>query len=393
MKTSGVPNCARIPAVASENARGASSRAKASSCSEITARMAAASSLEISAADEGATAPRNASTRRSARATRRRTAMRFCSRLRSLRHDRDTVFPRPALPDRSSHARRSQGIESVKPHPAAGLRRTPAVRTPFALRGPKQALGGHPGRAGPVLGPAAPETGAARNRAQPRRGARAPCRRRQELRRLNSVEEYRGRSIMVRFDGSKCIHSRHCVLEQPAVFEGNVSGPWIHPDASPEGAVEVAHRCPSGAITYERTDGGPQETAPLVNTAHVRENGPLAFRAELVVGGRPAGIRATLCRCGASKNKPWCDTSHVAAGFKASGEPATQGSEPLEKRNGPLAIMPTKNGPLQVTGSLEICSGTGRTVLRTRQTSLCRCGGSSNKPFCDGTHAKIGFTG
>jgi CDGSH-type Zn-finger protein/uncharacterized Fe-S cluster protein YjdI len=207
------------------------------------------------------------------------------------------------------------------------------------------------------------------------------------------LEEYRGANIVVRFDGAKCIHSRHCVLEQPAVFEANVSGPWIHPDASPEGAVEVAHNCPSGAISYERTDGGPQESAPPVNTAHVRENGPLAIRAELMIGGKPEGFRATLCRCGASKNKPWCDTSHVAAGFKASGEPASQASEPLARRDGPLAITPTKNGPLEVTGSLEICSGTGRTILRTQQTWLCRCGGSSNKPYCDGTHAKIGFIG
>jgi CDGSH-type Zn-finger protein len=130
-----------------------------------------------------------------------------------------------------------------------------------------------------------------------------------------------------------------------------------------------------------------------VNTVHVRENGPLAFRAELVVEGKAAGFRATLCRCGTSKNKPWCDASHVAAGFKSSGEPATQSSEPLARRNGLLAVTPTKNGPLEVTGSLEICSGTGRTILRTQQTWLCRCGGSSNKPYCDGTHKKIGFTG
>ena len=208
------------------------------------------------------------------------------------------------------------------------------------------------------------------------------------------MEEYRGAKIVVRFDGSKCIHSRHCVLEQPAVFQANVSGPWIHPDAASAGAaIEVAHNCPSGAITCERTDGGAQESAPAVNTAHVRENGPLAFRAELIVGGKAAGFRATLCRCGASKNKPWCDASHVAAGFKASGEPATQAPEPLARRNGPLAITPTKNGPLEVTGSLEICSGTGRTVARTQLTWLCRCGGSASKPFCDGTHKNIGFTG
>jgi CDGSH-type Zn-finger protein/uncharacterized Fe-S cluster protein YjdI len=209
------------------------------------------------------------------------------------------------------------------------------------------------------------------------------------------MEEYRGRSIVVRFDGAKCIHSRHCVLEQPAVFEANVRGPWIHPDAaSVEGVVQIAHNCPSGAITYERLDGGAQESAPTVNTVHVRENGPLAFRAELVVGGKPAGYRATLCRCGASKSKPWCDTSHVAAGFKASGEPATaEASAQLPVRDGPLSVTPTENGPLKVAGNLEIVSGTGRTLLRTQQASLCRCGGSANKPFCDGTHKRIGFTG
>jgi len=207
------------------------------------------------------------------------------------------------------------------------------------------------------------------------------------------LEEYRGARIVVRFDGAKCIHSRHCVLEQPAVFEANVEGPWIHPDAAPpEAAVGVAHNCPSGAITYERLDGGAQESAPAINTAQVRENGPLALHAELHVDGKPAGFRATLCRCGASKNKPWCDRSHVAIAFTASGEPATQPSEPLAQRNGPLKITPSKNGPLEVIGSLEICSGTGRTIHRTQKTYLCRCGGSSNKPYCDGTHKKIGFT-
>jgi CDGSH-type Zn-finger protein len=44
-----------------------------------------------------------------------------------------------------------------------------------------------------------------------------------------------------------------------------------------------------------------------------------------------------------------------------------------------------------VRGNLEITSGTGRVVARIVQTKLCRCGGSNTKPFCDGTHAKIGF--
>ncbi len=57
--------------------------------------------------------------------------------------------------------------------------------------------------------------------------------------------------------------------------------------------------------------------SPLVNTVRVLENGPYAVRATLTINGAPAGLRATLCRCGQSKNKPYCDGSHTAAGFTA----------------------------------------------------------------------------
>lgn len=207
-----------------------------------------------------------------------------------------------------------------------------------------------------------------------------------------AIEEARGEKITIRFDGHKCIHARHCVLGAPGVFKANVQGPWMDPDAaSVEAIVAVAHACPSGAISYERRDGGPQETPPLVNLVNVREDGPLAFRGDLRFDGKPAGTRATLCRCGASKNKPWCDGSHAEAGFKASGEPETKPSEPLEARDGPVEITAAANGPLLVAGNLEICSGTGRTILRAAKAAFCRCGASANKPYCDGTHKKIGF--
>ena len=69
----------------------------------------------------------------------------------------------------------------------------------------------------------------------------------------------------------------------------------------------------------------------------------------------------------------------------------TRVSEPLAARGGSLAINPLVDGPIEMLGNLEICSGTGRTVFRAQNVRLCRCGGSANKPFCDGTHARIGF--
>jgi CDGSH-type Zn-finger protein len=102
-------------------------------------------------------------------------------------------------------------------------------------------------------------------------------------------------------------------------------------------------------------------------------------------------MRVTLCRCGDSANKPFCDGSHTAKGFTATGEAPTKESPALAVRNGPLSVTPVANGPLKVEGPLEVVTGTGRTILRTTETYLCRCGGSANKPYCDGTHKKIGF--
>jgi len=208
----------------------------------------------------------------------------------------------------------------------------------------------------------------------------------------DGIERVRGERLELNFEAKRCIHSRFCVTWTPQVFLANVKGPWIHPDAMPvERVVEVAHACPSGAIRYQRLDGGAQEAAPPVNLATVREAGPDAFRAQLQIDGAPAGFRATLCRCGASKNKPYCDGSHHEIGFSASGEPPTGKTDVLAVRDGVLAIDPQTNGPLRVRGNLEILSGTGRAVARVTSAYLCRCGGSANKPFCDGTHAKIGF--
>jgi CDGSH-type Zn-finger protein/uncharacterized Fe-S cluster protein YjdI len=208
----------------------------------------------------------------------------------------------------------------------------------------------------------------------------------------STVEEVRGKNLLLRFEGKRCIHSRHCVLEAPDVFLANVKGPWLHPDAMrTEDLVAVAHECPSGAITYDRTDDGPQEAAPNVNVANTRENGPIAIHAAMNIEGHGKMLRATLCRCGASKNKPFCDSSHHAINFVATGEPATQESKSLENRGGELKVTPFKDGPLGIAGNLEICSGTGRTITRVQKTALCRCGQSANKPFCDGTHSKIGF--
>ena len=210
----------------------------------------------------------------------------------------------------------------------------------------------------------------------------------------DGIEQVEGEKLTLRFEAKRCIHARFCVTGAPKVFLANVQGPWIHPDAMEvERLVDIAHACPSGAIQYTRRDGQRDESAPPVNLAAIREAGPYGFRGDLRLSGKPAGFRATLCRCGASKNKPFCDGSHHDIGFNASGEPPTgTTNEELVARDGPLQIDPQLNGPLRVRGNLEIVSGTGRMVARVTSAYLCRCGHSQTKPFCDGSHAKVGFT-
>jgi CDGSH-type Zn-finger protein/uncharacterized Fe-S cluster protein YjdI len=211
-----------------------------------------------------------------------------------------------------------------------------------------------------------------------------------------TVEVVKGKAVTILFNAQRCIHSRHCVLDAPSVFKANTPGQWIDPDAvSVEALVAVAQSCPSGAIRYQRQDGGVDEVAPAVNQLRIRENGPYAIHAALTLvlsaAGRPDGFRATLCRCGASANKPWCDGSHITAHFIASGEAVSGNTDALTTRDGALLVAPLKNGPLHVQGNLEICAGTGRTVSRVNEARLCRCGHSKNKPFCDLSHVAAGF--
>lgn len=50
-----------------------------------------------------------------------------------------------------------------------------------------------------------------------------------------------------------------------------------------------------------------------------------------------------------------------------------------------------RNGPLMVYGNLSVKHGKGNEITKNKVTAFCRCGASANKPFCDGSHIRIGF--
>jgi CDGSH-type Zn-finger protein/uncharacterized Fe-S cluster protein YjdI len=209
------------------------------------------------------------------------------------------------------------------------------------------------------------------------------------------VHDYPGQDIDVHWDQRLCIHIGECGNAANSLFVGG-RDPWCVPDEISKAEVRaVCERCPSGALTYSDKTGEP-ERAPAQNTISVTYNGPLYLTGELAIEGAPADMqgvrtRAALCRCGASKNKPFCDNSHLAAGFQDFGAVGETGPGP-SANGGPLKIKPVPNGPLMVEGSLRIRAGSGRVAWEGEKTWLCRCGASKNKPFCDGSHKAAGFT-
>ena len=134
------------------------------------------------------------------------------------------------------------------------------------------------------------------------------------------VKEYATDEIVVEWEPRLCYHSLNCVRSLPQVFDKE-GRPWIKADAASADEVEATvARCPSGALRSRRigaaapTRGQPLEIrasgqGPLLVTGGVRvldADGTVLYEGE----------RAALCRCGGSKNKPFCDGTHKTNGFE-----------------------------------------------------------------------------
>lgn len=202
------------------------------------------------------------------------------------------------------------------------------------------------------------------------------------------TKRYTSDAIDVTYDVARCIHAAECVRGLPAVFD-TAQRPWIQPaNAGADAVAEVVMRCPTGALHFERHDGGTAEPVPDANRVIVTAAGPLTVRGDVrleLLDGALSDTRVALCRCGQSHNKPFCDNAHRAAGFGDPGDPATAVVAEMNP-DGPLTITPSTNGPLLLRGRFELLNAAGTVVFRGQRAALCRCGGSANKPFCDGTH-------
>ncbi len=209
---------------------------------------------------------------------------------------------------------------------------------------------------------------------------------------------YESDEITVLYDLKRCIHAKECVKGLRKVFDPE-KRPWIQPEeASAEQIADVVERCPTGALHYELKKQEKEETAPPRNTISISPDGPVYFRGNIEVQNEEGeailnDTRWALCRCGKSGNKPACDNTHTEIDFEA---PASFDKSSLQEENpsdngSKLVLKALKDGPVLVQGTYQIYSETSQPVSCSKNIALCRCGGSSNKPFCDGTHKEIGF--
>ncbi len=205
---------------------------------------------------------------------------------------------------------------------------------------------------------------------------------------------YTGDEVDITFSGKRCIHARFCVTRLAEVFDID-KRPWIHADGvSVDRVAEVIEMCPSGALHYERKDGKAGESTPTLNRIIVHQNEYIQFVGNLKLQGAQVDIqdetRTSLCRCGDSEKKPFCDNTHKKENFQTEQLEVVKVDDAAET-GGELTVTAHENGPYEVVGNFQIENVAGQVIYTGSKTWLCRCGGSNKKPFCDGAHKENGF--
>lgn len=163
---------------------------------------------------------------------------------------------------------------------------------------------------------------------------------------LQDERQYTNGEITVYWKPSACVHASYCYRELIEVFDPS-RRPWVDMQGSTtERIIEVVDLCPTEALTWQWNEASKNENPGSEHTNHVK------FR-------RPELL---------NQNKAESVTPNVT-----------------------VKVMP--DGPVVIRGSFIFEYGGKKTEKKDGIISLCRCGASDSKPFCDGKHRKIGFSG
>lgn len=136
-------------------------------------------------------------------------------------------------------------------------------------------------------------------------------------------KEYTREELTVVWEPDRCIHSGICFTTLPAVFRPR-ERPWVKLEAAEkEAIIQTVHKCPSGALSIKEVTQSMSSEIPVESTLHhvtVLTNGPLRIKHPCQVHLANGEIveklnGVSLCRCGGSANKPFCDGAHKTNGF------------------------------------------------------------------------------
>ena len=127
------------------------------------------------------------------------------------------------------------------------------------------------------------------------------------------TKHYSNGELTIKWQPAKCVHAGECVRTLPQVYHPR-ERPWIKiENATTDELKAQVQKCPTGALSYFMNNESDQEAESLATKVEVMPNGPLLTDKD---GNESVKNKTTaFCRCGQSKNKPYCDGAHVKSNF------------------------------------------------------------------------------
>ena len=143
----------------------------------------------------------------------------------------------------------------------------------------------------------------------------------------------------------------------------------------------------------QKSHGAPR-MLDIPNETMISSGGPLQITGNITLVNEDGSVQyanhLTLCRCGHSKSKPICDDQHLDAEFLHSGKFSGISEVNPTDRPSKITVSIIRDGPITFRGRMKLHNQFGQECTKMRG-SLCRCGQSANKPYCDGSHERSGF--
>ncbi|NNF33543.1 MAG: hypothetical protein HKN68_05520 [Saprospiraceae bacterium] len=132
-------------------------------------------------------------------------------------------------------------------------------------------------------------------------------------------KKYKKEDLTVIWKPELCIHSANCVKNLPGVFKPN-DKPWIDVSGGSIAEIKTAiDKCPSGALSY-KTNIVMNEQENKNAEIEIIKGGPCVIKSPITIKNVDGSVtemkRASICRCGQSANKPFCDGSHRGIDFE-----------------------------------------------------------------------------